>query len=285
MELNGAAIRILSGLLEARTGQRLGPGRPARLDAALAPILRLHGIGGFDMLVAALVGARDARLADAVVEALLDKDSRFLSGDASFQTLTGPVLAELAAARGATRRLRVWSAGCSAGQEAYSLAIALADQADRWRGWTIDIQATDVSRAAIAQAREGCYADAEARESLPLRLLERWFDREEGHWRVVPPLRERVRFHVHSLAEPMPMPGTFDVILCRNVLNRFSPAMRDAVLGRLARAIAPDGVLMLGPGEALAARTARFEPDSAVAGFYRLPTTAAGPVSAIPGAA
>ncbi|WP_157220534.1 CheR family methyltransferase [Flavisphingomonas formosensis] len=273
MELSAAATRILAGLLEARTGQQLSTGRQWRLDTALVPIMRARGIESVDLLVAALVGGRDARLADAVIEALLNNETSFFRDHGPFQQLMGPVLSRLHSARAGARRLRVWSVGCSTGQEPYSLAMGLAEQADLWRGWTIDIQATDVSRSATARAREGLYTQFEVQRGLPVRQLLRWFDREGEQWRLVQALREKVRFHVHSLTEPMPLPGMFDVILCRNVLLYFPPPMRRAVLDRLGRAIAPDGVLMLGAGETIIDQTERFEPDPAARGFYRLRET------------
>jgi chemotaxis protein methyltransferase CheR len=269
MELSAAATRILAGLLEARTGQQLAIGRHWRLDTALAPIMRDRGIPSVDLLVGALVGARDARLADTVVEALLNNETSFFRDHAAFQLLTGPGFARLHAARGATRRLRVWSVGCSTGQEPYSLAMSFADQQDLWRGWTIDLQATDVSRSAIGIAREGLYSQFEVQRGLPIRQLLRWFDHEGEQWRIVPELRRQVRFHVHSLTDPMPLGGTFDIILCRNVLLYFPPAMRTAVLDRLARAIAPDGILMLGAGETVLGQTERFVPDTHYRGLYR----------------
>ena len=155
MEVSDSSGRILAGLLEARTGQQLTMSRRWRLETALRPLMRARSIASLDQLVASIVGAREPSLADDVVEALLNNETFFFRDRTPFELLMGPAMARLERARAASRKLSIWCAGCSTGQEAYSLAMSFAEQKLRWAGWTIDIVATDVSRAAIDQARAG----------------------------------------------------------------------------------------------------------------------------------
>ena len=155
MEISDGAVRILAGLLEARTGQQLAIGRRWRIDTALRPLIARHGIPTLDDLVHRIVSGRSAALADEAIEALLNHETFFYRDLNAFRLLDEQGLGRLHAARLGTRRLRIWSAGCSTGQEAYTVAMMIADRPDRWRGWTIDILGTDLSPMAIERARQG----------------------------------------------------------------------------------------------------------------------------------
>lgn len=269
MEVSDASSRILAGLLEARTGQQLTMSRRWRIETALQSLMRERQIGSLDQLVATLVAGREPALSDSVVEALLNNETYFFRDRMPFDLLLGPVLTRLERARAKERRIRIWSAGCSTGQEAYSLALTFAEQKIRWHGWTIDIVATDVSRSAIDQARGGVYSQFEVQRGLPVMQMMRWFEEAPGlTWRIASELQRAVRFHVHSLVEPPPQPGTFDIILCRNVLLYFSQAMRRIAFTRLAEASAPDGVLMLGAGETVIGQSDDFVTDPECRGLY-----------------
>jgi chemotaxis protein methyltransferase CheR len=269
MEISDASSRILAGLLEARTGQQLTMSRRWRIETALQSLMRERGIGSLDQLVATLVAHSEPALAEEVVEALLNNETFFFRDRAAFDLLLGPALARLEQARTREKKLAIWCAGCSTGQEAYSLAIHFAERRNRWAGWTIDILGTDVSRAAVDRARGGVYSQFEVQRGLPVVQMMRWFDEHPGSaWRISDELQRAVRFQVHSLAERPPYPGRFDIILCRNVLLYFSAPVREAAFARLAEAAADDGVLMLGAGETVIGQTDAFMSDADCRGLY-----------------
>ena len=270
MEVSDSSRRILASLLEARTGQQLAMNRRWRIDTALASIIRERGFASVDQLVSRLVSGQDAKLSEQVIEALLNNETYFFRDKLPFDLLLGGPIKRLEQARAAPRKLSIWCAGCSTGQEAYSLAMSFADEQARWQGWTIDIIGTDLSRSAIERARSGTYSQFEVQRGLPVMQMIRWFEElGGGDWRVVQKLRDRVRFDVRSLIEPPPHPARFDVILCRNVLLYFTPEMRRLAFGRLAEALAPDGTLMLGAGETVIGQTDRFVSDPDYRGLYR----------------
>jgi chemotaxis protein methyltransferase CheR len=276
MEAGAASTRILAGLLEARTGQQLTSARRWRIDSALAGIVRARGFASVDQLVARIVAGTDPALLDAVIEALLNNETYFFRDRLPFDLLLGGPLKRLEQARARTRRIAIWCAGCSTGQEAYSLAMAFAEERARWAGWTIEIVASDVSRAAIERARRGLYSQFEVQRGLAVTQMIRWFEEAGGgDWQVAPQLRNAVRFEVGNLIEPPPRPGRFDVVLCRNVLLYFAPEMRRLAFLRLAEAIAPDGTLMLGAGETVIGQTDRFISDPDHRGLYVPAPTAA----------
>jgi len=267
--MSDASSRILAGLLEARTGQQLTMSRRWRIETALQPLMRERDIPSLDALVAALVARSDERLAEAVVEALLNNETFFFRDRQAFELLLGPALGRLEANRRRERRLSIWCAGCSTGQEAYSIAMHFAEQKARWNGWTISILGTDVARGAIDQARGGVYSQFEVQRGLSVLQMMRWFEELPGAaWRIAPDLRRAVRFEVASLAGPAPAPHRFDIILCRNVLLYFSPAVRRSVFARLAAAAADDAALMLGAGETVIGQTAAFVSDPECRGLY-----------------
>ena len=269
MQMNASFERILAGLLESRTGQQLGASRRWRIDSALSAIMRERGFASLDELAAAIVAGRDRETGDAVIEALLNNETYFFRDRLPFDLLVGGPLARLEAARASERRLAIWCAGCSTGQEAYSLAMSFAEEEARWRGWKIEIVGTDISRKVIDQARTGLYSQFEVQRGLPARQMLTWFDeRGGGQWQVRDELREKVRFERANIMDTPPRPGRFDIILCRNLLMYFSPESRRLAFTRLAGSIAPDGSLMLGAGETVIGQTDAFVSDTQHRGLY-----------------
>ncbi|UVO53842.1 protein-glutamate O-methyltransferase CheR [Sphingomonas sp. SUN039] len=265
-ETTSAATRILSALLEARTGQILSPARSWRIEASLKPILRELGMPTLDPLVAQLSSGRDPALASRVVEALLNNETSFFRDATAFDQLDRDALELLRLNRTASRRLRIWSAACSTGQEAYSLAMLLRDGGPRWAGWTFDILATDASAAAVARARTGRYSRFEIQRGLPVRTMLRWFREDGEDWVADGLLARDIRFATHDIRQPAP--GRFDLILCRNVLMYFVVPLRTQVLDHMADALDPGGVLMLGAGETVIGQTERFASHPDMRGLY-----------------
>jgi len=269
MEISEASRRILASLLEARTGQQLATNRRWRIETALAAIMRARGFASIDQLVARLVSRADSSLGDEVIDALLNNETYFFRDRLPFDLLLGGPLRRLERARAATRKLSIWCAGCSTGQEAYSLAMSFAEEQARWRGWTIEIVATDLSKNAIERARAGVYSQFEVQRGLPVMQMIRWFEElGGGDWGIARQLRDMVRFEARNIIEPPPAPGRYDIILCRNVLLYFAPDMRRLAFNRLAEACQPDGALMLGAGETVIGQTDRFVSDAECRGLY-----------------
>ena len=270
MQVSDSSSRILAGLLEARTGQQLTMNRRWRLETALSSLLRERGIATLDELIPILVMGREPALATLVVEALLNNETYCFRDRQPFDLLSAQALPALAKARADKKRLRIWSAGCSTGQEAYSLAMLFADEPLKWQGWTIDILGTDVSSAVVDRARSGTYSQFEVQRGLGIAQMIKWFEECDDGWRAVEPLRKPVRFQVHNLLEPPPHPGQFDIVLCRNVLLYLSAEKRSQAFDRLASAMAPDGALMLGAGETVIGQTKKLAADRECRGLYRL---------------
>jgi chemotaxis protein methyltransferase CheR len=271
MQVSDSSSRILAGLLEARTGQQLTMNRRWRIETAVASLLRERGIATLDELITILVMGREPALATHVVEALLNNETYFFRDRQPFDLLTAQALPALAVARADKKRLRIWSAGCSTGQEVYSLAMLFAEAPpEEWRGWTVDILGSDVSTSCIERARSGVYTQFEVQRGLGINQMIQWFEESADGWRAVEALRRPVRFQVHNLLEPPPHPGGFDIVLCRNVLLYLSPDKKALAFERLTSAMAEDGWFMMGAGETVIGQTARLGADINARGLYRL---------------
>jgi chemotaxis protein methyltransferase CheR len=269
VQVSDSSSRILAGLLEARTGQQLTMNRRWRIETALSSLLRERGISTLDELITILVMGKEPALSNQVVEALLNNETYFFRDRAPFDLLARHALPQLATRRDSTKRIRIWSAGCSTGQEVYSLAMLFAEDPAKWRGWTVDVLGTDVSSTVVDRARAGTYSQFEVQRGLGINQTIRWFEERDDGWRAVEEIRKSVRFQVHNLLESPPHPGEFDIILCRNVLLYLTGDKRRMAFDRIASALAADGWLMLGAGETVIGQTERFGADIDARGLYR----------------
>jgi chemotaxis protein methyltransferase CheR len=148
-----------------------------------------------------------------------------------------------------SRTLAIWSAGCSSGQEPYSLAMAIREHFPELLTWQLSILGTDISGSVLDRARRGRYGQLEVNRGLPAHLLVRHFTRAGMEWEIEEPIRRMVRFERHNLAEGWPAWPPFDLVLMRNVMIYFDLDAKRDVLSRLVRQLAPHGYLLLGASE------------------------------------
>jgi two-component system CheB/CheR fusion protein len=214
-----------------------------------------------------------------LISSLLIKVTEFFRDPKVFQYLRQETLPELIAnARRHGRELRIWSAGCSTGEEAYSLGIMIAEAlADEPRPLDVRVFATDIDTAAVAFARRGLYPPA-ALQKIPAALRKRYFVKSDGGFEVAKAVRSFMIFGEHDLGARAPFPR-IDLILCRNVLIYFTPPMQRAALETFGFSLRPDGRLVLGPSETVAALPEPFVEEQARLRVYRrLPGTAKVPL-------
>lgn len=268
MEVSEISHRIIADLLAARTGQHLTEDRRWRIESALSGIFRERGISNVDQLVCLLAEPSGKGLAQQVVEALLNNETYFFRDRSMFDMIDRHALTQLERKRADTKRLSIWSAGCSTGQEPLSLAMMFAAQPARWAGWKIEINGTDVSANAIAAAKAGTYTQFEIQRGLGVTQMISHFTETPGGWQANRELREMVRYRVGNILEPADQLPRHDLVLCRNVLLYFDSATRDRAFQRLSETIAPDGYLMLGAGETAVGRTTAFQPSADMQGLY-----------------
>ncbi|WP_188237471.1 CheR family methyltransferase [Sphingopyxis sp. LK2115] len=264
-----SAYRVLMGVLESRTGQTLSPNRIWRIEMSLKPVMQRHGIADLDALVGALVTADSRQLLDDTVDAMLNNETYFYREHNVFDDIAATALEKLRAINAERRRLTIWHCGVSTGQEAYSMAMLIAEQGAKWAGWQVDIVGTDVSHQAIGRARVGLFSQFEIQRGLPVQRMVRWFDQTESGWLAKADLRRRIDFSVQNmLTDRPPLASPADLIFCRNLLLYFSLPMRQKAFARLRAAAAPQSFLVLGAGETVLGQTDQFVASPRLRGLY-----------------
>jgi chemotaxis protein methyltransferase CheR len=286
-------FEILASFLRARSGLVIGPDKQYLLDTRLAAIVKQHQLRDLDMLAERLRAGGGPVLENQVIEAMTTNESFFFRDDKPFTHFREHALPSLHKARPPGTRLRVWSAASSSGQEAYSLAMILAEAKMMLAGRSVEILGTDLSREQLVRATDGLYTQFEVQRGLPMQFLVRYFHKEGTQWRVNDAIRAMASFKEWNLLDdPRPL-GKFDVVFCRNVLIYFDQATKTKVLDAIARQMAPDGMLYLGGAETVLGLTDKFAAISGERGVYGLtsgqpvgreaarPFTAAAPITRV----
>ena len=258
---------FLAKFLKDRSGIVIGEDKLYLVEARLGPIARAKGLASLGDLVSNLTRGADLDLAAKVVEAMTTNETFFFRDATPFSLFTDVMLPQLMAARAREKRIRIWSAACSSGQEAYSLAMLLADRKAQLAGWQVEIYATDLSSEVVERAKEGLFSQFEVQRGLPIKLLLKYFAQEGERWRIDKSLRQMVQFRTLNLLRDFSTLGRFDVVFCRNVLIYFDAPTKADILGRIAASMAPDGFLMVGSAEAPDAITRRFKAHSSRGGL------------------
>lgn len=258
---------FLARVLRRRSGLSLNISKMGLLERRLSPVMRRFGFKDVSGLVQELRLGREA-LADAVTEAMTIGETSFFRDEALFARLKDDVLPSLLYARRKQKRLRVWSAGCASGQEAYSVAMLLDEMGLAASGWSLDLIATDLSADAIARAEMGRYAACEMERGLSPERLERHFHQTGGDWHIAEPLRRMVTFRRFNLLDSFGWLDDLDIVFCRNVLIYFDLVSKQSVLERIGETLMPDGVLVAGEAEAPCSVTDMFTERPGGRGIY-----------------
>jgi chemotaxis protein methyltransferase CheR len=261
---------MIAEALRAKSGLSIGPDKLYLLETRLAAILRTRGLRDLDALALALRDGRAPDLERDVVEAMTTNESSFFRDEKPFTHVRSLALPRLHTARPPGAKLRIWSAAASTGQEAYSLAMIIADLRGVLGGRQVEILGTDLAREPLARATEGLYTQFEVQRGLPVQLLLKHFRKEGEMWRLSEAIRGMASFRQWNLlADAAPL-GRFDIVFCRNVLIYFDPPTKARVLEAISRQIASDGVLYLGGTETVLGVTDRFVPAPGDRGVYAL---------------
>ncbi len=252
----------LQAIMSTRAGYRLTRDRIHLAEHRLGPIARREGYANVEALLANLWANPVASLGWAVIEALLNAETWFRRDRAPFDVFENELLPALSRVR-PDGIVRVWSAGCSTGQEAWSLAMCGLETRTQ-----LHLVATDLSQRAVDKARSGLYTGFEIQRGLTARTMLRWFEPMEDQWIVKPELADAVRFGRANLLDEPADDARFDIIFCRNVLSDMEPSRRARMLDGLERRLVDDGCLFLGADERLESDTVAFRAVSGRRGLY-----------------
>lgn len=247
-----ADFDLYQDLLREKAGLYIGAEKSWWLDSCLAPIAEKWGYPSISSMSIALRGIADPGLIKDVIEAIISHRAEFFRYPHQFDQLRDFMLPHMVMARKETKKLRVWSAGCGTGQEAYSLAIFLKDNASLLGNLKIEVIATDISSTALDIARAGSYTLDEVQRGLSIHQLLKYFDQKDGRWVAKKDLTSLITFSYGNLLENFERLGTFDIIFCRDVLDDIAHDRRERVLSLLGERLAEDGVLFTEPRSPLA---------------------------------
>jgi chemotaxis protein methyltransferase CheR len=266
--LSAAAFDTLASLLKARSGLIIGQDKVYLLETRLINILRREKLPDLNALADRLRRPGADVIARDMVEAMTTNESFFFRDDKPFQHFRTQALPRLVAARPASATLRIWSAASSSGQEAYSLAMILAESKAVLGGRKVEIIGTDIARDPLNRAKEGQYTQFEVQRGLPVQMLMKYFKKEEPNWRIAPAIRQMAQFREFNLLGDLRPLGRFDIVFCRNVLIYFEQPTKARVLEAMAALMPPDGLLYLGGAETVLGITSRFAPLPGERGVY-----------------
>jgi len=241
---------FLTALLRERSGLALGAGKEYLIESRLPAVAKAYGLRTLGELVRLLRDSPHDELEKAVCDAMTTGETLFFRDGAPFELLRAEILPALAErCRDERRALRIWSAAAATGQEPYSVAILIDQLASVLQGVRVELLATDFSTAAINRARRGAYSELEVQRGLTPELLATYFEMRDNTYTIANTLRRRVIFGEFNLLDSYAALGTFDVILCRNVLLYFDAPTKKDVMERMASILNPGGYFFLGSTE------------------------------------
>lgn len=217
------------------------------IEARLTPLAKKAGAEDLDSLCNLIRSVSGRRLREQVVEAMTTNETLFFRDIKPFEGLRQVIIPELTARPRPDQTLRILSAACSSGQEAYSLAMLFSEM--RIPGWKLNILGIDLSDEILAKAERGRYQQLEVNRGLPASYLVKYLRRDETVWEIKPEIRAMTRWKKFNLLDDMRSLGTFDIVMCRNVLIYFDQPTKSRILGRLRDRLTPGGYLFLGASE------------------------------------
>ena len=248
MPITTAEFDYVRDFVRAKSAIVLDPGKEYLVESRLGPLAKQAGFESIAALVDRL-RRKDTQLENQVVDAMTTNETSFFRDLHPFEALKSTVVPDLLDKRGRERKLDIWSAACSSGQEPYTITMTLREHFPQLSSWNVKLLATDLSTEMLAKAREGRYAQIEANRGLPAPLLVKYFERSGMGWVVKPELKQTVDFRQLNLVTPWPPMPRMDIIFIRNVLIYFDVETKRMIFNRLAQLLKPDGYLFLGAAE------------------------------------
>jgi chemotaxis protein methyltransferase CheR len=222
-------------------------GKNYLIESRLLPIVKQENLSTLNDLCSLLRATAPLQLKSRVVESMTTNETLFFRDLSVFDALQKEILPKLIEARRNVRRLSIWSAAASSGQEAYSIAMLLKEFG--LEGWKVQILGTDLNQQILDKAAAGKYLQIEVNRGLPAKYLVKYFTRAGLDWQICDALRSMVKFQRFDLRTSMSSFGPFDLIFCRNVLIYFDVDTKKQILASIRRTMSPGGLLALGAAE------------------------------------
>lgn len=259
MTLARGEFELIKRLMQSSLGISLGDDQNLMVSSRLKTFAISEGLSGPTEVIGKLTLANEDYRRK-VVESLINHETSFFRDARYYHALGDVILPRLIDTNREKRKLTIWSAGCSTGQEPYSLAMLLHTQFPLLSDWKIRIIATDVSEKILSTASKGEYSSIEMNRGLPARYLTRYFDQSGNTWRISSEIKKYIEFQKVNLNEQWPFLPQFDLCLMRNVMVYFLDSSRRDILSRLHSKLEPHGILMVGTAEPIALYESGYQP-------------------------
>ena len=259
---------FLYKMLKDRSGLVLTGEKDYLVESRLMPIARRNSESSISGLISLIQRPGSEAVKKEITEAMTTNESFFFRDKTPFQHFNETMMPGLLAARKSERRIRIWCAAASTGQEPYSLAISLKEMSQQLAGWRVEIVGTDISSEVLEKAKTGLYSQFEVQRGLPIRMLTSYFTQVGDMWQLDASIRSMVQYREYNLLDDLRSLGKFDIVFCRNVLIYFDQATKTRILDSIANQISHDGYLVLGAAETVLGLTKQFSTISGKRGLY-----------------
>ncbi len=262
--MNITDFDIYKDLLKNASGLVLTQDKTYLIESRLNPLAKKWGYSDIAEMTNILRGVPPKELVIDIVEAMTTNETSFFRDSKPFDIFKKTVLPYFKDKVGHSKKLRIWCAASSSGQEPYSLAMILKEEQAKMPGWTFEIIATDISHDILDQAKEGIYTQFEVQRGLPITLLMKYFTQDGDKWGINKDIKDMVQYKYFNLLENMIGLGRFDIIFCRNVLIYFDQPTKKEVMDNMHKLLPDDGFLFLGGAETVLGITDEFKamPDN-----------------------
>lgn len=250
MAITATEFDYITGLARRSAAIVIDPGKEYFIETRLANLVHTEGCRDLAELIARMknnptYGALHAK----AIDALTTNETFFFRDFSPFEALRQTVIPNLIAQRTSLRRLSIWCAACSTGQEPYSVAMLLREHFPQLKDWNVSILATDLSATVLKQAQAGSYNQFEINRGLPANLLFKYFTKGADRWVLKEEIRRMIEFRPMNLIEPWPIFPSFDIVMIRNVMIYFDVPTKQAILKKIRACLQPKGSLFLGTAE------------------------------------
>jgi chemotaxis protein methyltransferase CheR len=266
---------LLAGILKDRSGLSISQDKVYLLESRLTPVARKNNLEDLDQLIKEVRLKKTEALLHDITEAMTTNESFFFRDATPFEIFEKTIMPKMLEQRASKKSLRIWSAACSTGQEAYSLAMILREMAPKLAGWRIEIVRTDISKEVLEKSKAGIYSQFEVQRGLPINYLMKYFTQVSELWQIDAAIRAMVTYKEFNLLKDLKSLGTFDIIFCRNVLIYFDQPTKTQVLDAMSGILAKDGCLFMGAAETVLGISDVFKPVSGHRGVYEMGVTSA----------
>ncbi|MCI5064982.1 protein-glutamate O-methyltransferase CheR [bacterium] len=249
MALAESDFRFISDLVRDESAIVLEAGKEYLVESRLLPVAQQDGFSSIADMIKKLRETGTMVLKLKVVDALTTNETSFFRDIKPFEMLAKELLPELIAARKKSRKLEIWCAAASTGQEIYSICMTILENFPELKSWDVRVLGTDICQEVLDKCEKGVYSQIEVNRGLPVSMLIKYFDKDGTDWRVKDTLRSMAKFRKLNLIRPWGDVGNPDIVFIRNVLIYFDVEVKKEILGRIKGVMKPDGFLFLGAAE------------------------------------